>query len=306
MDMLKNALLGLVMGLSVAGADPSFRYDRPTIKTVVSHGDPSRKVDLVFLGDGYTPREASEFDRDVREACQSLWQYPFFKDYKDHFNVHSAFVPSETIPSRMVYAFGSVLSDPLSGVVSISKEKEVLQVAQQAPGCDVVIVFTTLSGRANCGSIITLPNRGFSALPHELGHKIGKLGDEYNSTSSQIDREQHALVGQDDLDYPNLTRNRFIDPSSRASLRKTAKWGHFIDLPGADPLVGAMEGGYYRGREVWRPSVGCIMGGKSGAFCPVCHEEMVKQVYAICGIPFDDTAHHRKHPLSQWKLTTFP
>lgn len=296
---MKNLWLPVLLCVPLALATPRFDYERPIIKTVVANGNPSQKVDLVFVSDGYLSRESSTFDRDVKDAANELFQYSFFREYRQHFNVHSAFVPS--FPNQ--FAFGSVMRDPASGMVTISKKSEVEAVARKAPGCDIVIALSTLNGRASGGHIICLPSRKFAPLAHELGHRLGKLGDEYDSMSSLVDREHHNLneVRDGDLPYPNLTLPKYFDNSNRASLKKTIKWKHFLDLPGSDDLVGAFQGGYYRAVDVYRPSYSCIMRSNQAPFCPVCHEAMVIETYKICGLPFEDAAYHRRHPLSQWK-----
>jgi hypothetical protein len=36
------------------------------------NGDPSRKLDLLILGDGYTVRERAKFERDARRLTATL------------------------------------------------------------------------------------------------------------------------------------------------------------------------------------------------------------------------------------------
>lgn len=135
---------------------------------------------------------------------------------------------------------------------------------------------------------------------HELGHSLGGLGDEYESGGFLEDRESSQLPSGD-FACANLSREGFLDPTNRDTLRKTAKWGHFLDLPDSYPLVSAYQGGFYRTVGVWRPSFRCVMrDADSVIFCPVCHEEMVKAILKRCGERFDDAAYHRKYPLKSW------
>lgn len=290
----------LLLLIGVAAAEPKFQYEKAQVKTLVNQGDPSKHIDLVFVGDGYTANRSSELERDARDAADSLWKYPLFKDYKQYFNVHLVSVPSVQEGQKTQYAFGSEMLNNGRGMVVVTKEDELKAVAAKAPDCDVIIVLTTMLGRAHAGDFIVLPGRSFEPLPHELGHKLGNLGDEYSSESSLADRRP-LNFGSGDIPYPNLTLPSKIDPTNQESIKKTAKWGHFLDLPGASPLVSAYQGGFYRTVGVWRPTFACIMGSDGAPFCPVCHEEMVKAIYAECGVPFDDKAYHRRHPLSQWR-----
>lgn len=292
---LAALFLSLTLGTT---AQNSFNYDNPQVKTLIQAGPSSQRIDLVFVGDGYTASQSKELERDARDACDSLFSYPLFKDYRQYFNAHLVIVPSIKEGNRTRYAFGSEREEA-RGMVMLKDKDKVFEVARKAPDCDVVICMTTVPGRAHAGDMVVLPTRDFSPLCHELGHIIGGLGDEYDSRAMLNDRRP-LPVGQD-LDYPNLTLPNYIDPANQASIRKTAKWGHFLDLPGAFPLVGAVQGGFYQSVGVWRPTYSCIMGADGAPFCPVCHEAMVKAIYAKCGMKFDDAAYHRRHPLSQWR-----
>lgn len=290
----------LLLLASLAYAEPNFNYDNAKVKTLLNQSDPAKHIDLVFVGDGYTANKLNELERDARDAADSLWKYPLFKDYKQYFNVHLVSLPSIQDGPNLRYAFGSEILNNGRGMVVIRNEEALKAVAHKAPECDVIICLTTMLGRAHAGEFITLPGRSFEPLPHELGHKLGGLGDEYESLSSLADRRP-LNFGSGDIPYPNLTLTARIDVTNKDTIRKTAKWGHFLDLPNAYPLVGATQGGFYQSVGVWRPTYSCIMGSDNAPFCPVCHEEMVKAIYARCGVPFDDKAYHRRHPLSQWK-----
>ena len=292
------------LALTIPGrSEPRFDYDRPTVKTVINNGSPRSHVDLVFVGDGYTELEQRQFDDDVKAASEYLWGFALFRDYKSYFNIHSVFVPSVREGSQFKYAFGSEMSKGQQGFVEITKRQEVARAANKAPAADVVVVITTLGGRAHASGMVVLPGRSFQPLAHELGHAIGKLGDEYQSTSSLADRgDLGALESRSrDLGSPNLTLTKFIDPKDRDTIRKTAKWGHFLDLPDSFPLVSAYQGGGHQSIGVWRPTYTCVMNTNQAPFCPVCHEAMVQSIYRIAGIGFDDASYHRRHPLTQWK-----
>jgi hypothetical protein len=130
---------------------------------------------------------------------------------------------------------------------------------------------------------------------------MADLGDEYDSDSKLADREDTTMPSGD-FRQANLTREGFIDPKSRETVKATAKWGHFLDLPDSYPLVSAYQGGFYRSVGVWRPSFRCVMRSSQGSsFCPVCHEEMVKAILALCQERFDHEAYHKRFPLKKWK-----
>jgi hypothetical protein len=293
---MRKLLIIWCLLVAAVWAEPNFNYDRAQVKTLLNQGSPSNHIDLVFVGDGYTANQLGDLEKDARDALDALWQYPVFKDYKQYFNAHLVSIASIQEGTRLWYAFGS--TNGSQGMVMVPKEAELQQVARKAPDCDVLIVLTTMLGRAHSSNLVVLPGRTFAPLPHELGHKIGKLGDEYDSLSSLGDRRSLDFGGGD-IPYPNLTLAANVKGQSKEDIRKL-KWGHWVDVPGAYPLVGAVQGGFYMAVGVFRPTYSCIMRGDNAPFCPVCHEEMVKAIFAKCGVTFNDAAYHRRHPISQW------
>lgn len=242
---MKLLWLGLLVLLanSLVAAEP-FDYDHPLVKTVESHGSPQSKVDLVFVSDGYTAFEKDQFQADVQAACRYLWGTEFYRDNQSNFNVHSCFVPAQPSVSGVHFPFGSAYRDESVGYMKLTREAEAQRVAHRAPGCDFVVVLSTLSGVSHGGGkVIVLGARDVGALPHELGHSLGLLGDEYNSTNRQADRERFPLPARGDLDYPNLTLTTCCDASTPERLAKTIKWGHFFALADAKDVLGNYLGG---------------------------------------------------------------
>ncbi len=303
---MRTWLLVFLLALPL-GAHPAFKYTGLRSQTIQNNGPSARKIDIVLVGDGYSGGDRAAFESDARAAMDELWQVPPFKDYRDRFNVHLVMVESYTSRRSLNpenpdnYAFGSTVNG--RDMVNVTRRAEALTAARNAPDVDVLVILTTLKGRSTGGgggplSGVVLTRDDYGVLAHELGHGIGKLGDEYDSESKLADRDAMDFPAGD-FDAPNLTRDGFFDPKN---LKGTIKWKHFLELPGCDPLVGAYQGGFYRSVGVWRPSYRCVMRSTSGAsFCPVCHEELVKRFMAMCGERFDDKAYHKKHPLKDWK-----
>src|SRR4030095_4906956 len=78
-----------------------------------------------------------------------------------------------------------------------------------------------------------------------------------------------------------------VDTSTPERLAETLKWAHYLEEPGAAKKYGKgyHEGGYYRRKGVYRPSVGCAMGSQAGAggFCFVCLAEMTRAIHRSSG-----------------------
>ncbi|HSL21739.1 MAG TPA: M64 family metallopeptidase [Vicinamibacterales bacterium] len=60
-----------------------------TVWTVFEHGDPSEKVDIVILADGYTAAERDKFHADVQRLVATLFEVEPFKSRRRDFNVRA-------------------------------------------------------------------------------------------------------------------------------------------------------------------------------------------------------------------------
>lgn len=300
-------LLCLVLLVLTPTMGESGELGKLRVKTLQNNGPSKSKFDIVFVGDGFLAKDQNKFDAGVEKCLSILWSVSPFRELKDRFNVHVVYVESKPAQGygpngrrAAEYPFGSTYADNDSGMVVLSKKEKVKEAVKAAPDVDATIVITTLSGRSHAGSLVLIADSP-DVLPHEMGHLIGKLGDEYSSRSKLVDRENYPLP-RGELPYPNIQIESSIDTKSRDSIKKTAKWGHFIDLPDADPIVSAYQGGYYREVGVWRPSYSCVMRSNQGAlFCPVCHEELYKAILKKCGESFNDKTYHQQFPLKNWK-----
>src|SRR5262245_56116776 len=70
------------MFVNTAAPEPS---PGPVI-TIEQHGDPSSKVDLLLLGDGYTAAERPKFEADARRLLNVLFSTSPFKERRNDFN----------------------------------------------------------------------------------------------------------------------------------------------------------------------------------------------------------------------------
>ena len=182
------------------------RHDE--VWSVFTHGEPQDKVDIVFLGDGYTPDEMKSFHAAVRHLADQLFSVDPFKSRREDFNVRAIDIPaSESGVSRP--RAGIFRRSPLSceyntfdlpRYVLTFNNRAWRDVAAQAPYDYVVIL---LNERAYGGGgiyndqAIVVADHAFSTyiLIHEFGHHLAGLGDEYYisnvayETGSQIKRE---------------------------------------------------------------------------------------------------------------------
>ncbi|MBS2033996.1 hypothetical protein JST97_03360 [bacterium] len=305
--LLQGVKLGVLLGLCGSLAwpgwctPPRFDYDRAVVKTVESNGSSEIRYDLVFVADGYTQSQYRAFLEDVNQALQLLWGIEFYRDYRRWFNVHTVFVPAVQEISGIQYPFGSTAAGDAIQTLHLTHLDELKKVTGRLPGCDTVVVMSTYPGTSTGGEPIILAGRDYGALGHELGHNLGKLGDEYSSRTRTADLDRRLPQGRD-FEQVNLTQAAYFDNSSPARMAQTIKWKHFFSLPDGERVVGAYQGGFYRELDVYRPCYSCVMRShRDSRFCPVCHEEMTRRLMKSCSQPFDDAAYHRKYPLRLWQ-----
>ena len=175
--------------------DPSPPPKVPVLE-IQRRGEPSHKVDLLLLGDGYTASECALFEAQARRLTEALFATAPFRQRQDDFNVWGLCPPSQD----------SGVSRPSSGIHRRSpvgatydafrSERYVLtfenrsfrDLASQVP-YDVVEILVnseTYGGGGIYGlySTVAASNDWAEYLfLHEFGHHFAGLADEYYTSS---------------------------------------------------------------------------------------------------------------------------
>jgi len=182
--------------------DPASRFvDRPPLQpsaavwTVLEHGDPARKVDLLVLGDGYAAGEMDKFHADVRRLVGVLFAAEPFASRREDFNVRAIDTPAALSGISRPRA-GMFRDTPLGARYnSFDSERYILtledrawrDVAAAAPYEAVLILVN--ERQYGGGGIFNLyataaADSAFApyVVVHEMGHHLAGLGDEYYSS----------------------------------------------------------------------------------------------------------------------------
>lgn len=249
--------------------------------TIVNNGPNANRVNVVFLGDGYT---ASQINTLYPAHINSMLNYMFnqgeqpFVRYKNFFNVHRVNVISnqsgaDVAPENIFrdtaldarYFFDGTTDRLL--YVSESKANAALNSALSHAGfaADMRIVTvndTRYGGGGGSWAVYAGGNSSANEVAlHELGHSFAGLADEYGGFTTVYNGAEPNEV--------NVTRNS-----------TGAKWSQWIgyNQPGIG-IIGAYEGGRYYDRGIYRPSQNSKMRSLNRPFDAVSREEIILDIF---------------------------
>lgn len=236
-----------------------------TATLVQGEGSPEERLDLVFLGDGYTAGELPGFAEDVERVVQYLGGVEPFGAYTRLFNIWRVDQASAESGASHREGGASDLRDTAYGCyygcggidrLICCDDGAVLSAVNAAvPGADGVMVLVNDPTYGGSGgfSYATAYNGGMTGTQvaaHELGHSLVGLWDEYSYG-----------VPYSGADGPNCA----VDPDA-------LPWEHWSDEAGAHPVCSYTN--YYRPTDQ-----GCMMNTLQDGYCPVCREEVVLAIY---------------------------
>ena len=245
-------------------------------------GDPSEKIDIAIIGEGYTADEKDLFMEDARKAAESIWSHEPFSSMKDRFNIVAVPTVSAdsgvSVPRKGEWKntalgshFDTFYSDRYLTTLNLFDLHDCLE---GIPYEHIIILTNTDTygggGIYNSYVLVAAHHRFTSpVVVHEFGHSFAGLADEYYY-DDQYENMYHPDVEPWE---PNITT---LNDGG-------AKWKALIGKEG----VGYYEGGGYMSKGVWRPSDDCRMKTNTyPKFCPVC-EKAVRDIidYQTVGSP---------------------
>ena len=275
------SLLGLLLVLcsSLASGQTNFY-------TLQTNGPASNRVNVVFLAEGYTSGQFSQFLTNATNAMNSLFGTAPFSEYRPYCNAYAIAVAStqsgsDHPPSLFVNTyFNSTYDAFLNYYVTIPTDstgqgKVTALLNTYMPSCDlaVLLVNDSTQGGSDGGGLTAIVPTSFvmsEFLLHESGHVFAGLGDEYTA----------AYPGFPDIEEPNTTRE-----TNRALI----KWKAWIstNTPVPTPptteytgVVGLFEGAHYHTTGWYRSRTSCRMENQGTSFfCEVCSEAIILSIY---------------------------
>jgi len=251
-------------------------------------GNPRKKLDLVFLPEGYQANEMDKFLDDCHAFAGFLFDTRPYGEFRDDIVIRAVLAPSpesgtdipgdsvfrETLLNSNFYTFNS------ARYLTTPDFKSVRNVASGAIYDHIVILVNHTryggGGIYNFYAISTVgdSNSGF-VLTHEFGHSFAGLGDEY------------SYEGSSSEDVYDITREPW-EPNITSLVNFESKWKDL--LPEGTPVptpetgdwagkLGVFEGAGYMDKGLYKPYQDCSMNAiKFDNFCPVCQRAIERMI----------------------------
>jgi hypothetical protein len=283
--LLAAACLALPAGESLAA-----------LTTLINNGPASNRVDMVFVGDGYTQAQldAGLYVQHVLTYANSMLNPasvlsdPFGR-YAKFFNVHAIDVASQQSGADQPFtgffvntaldATFSNVSDSRSLTISTTKANTLRNQALTGTGitADMQLAVVNESRYGGSGGTwATYAGRNSNSREialHELAHSFSRLADEYFYTTDHY-------TGAEPTE-PNVTKS--------SSGAKWAHWAGYEDPRGAELDIGVFEGGKLNATGLYRPSDTSKMRELNKPFNAVGREALILDIY------------NRVDPLDAWR-----
>ncbi|MFJ9469184.1 M64 family metallopeptidase [Streptomyces caniferus] len=277
------------------------------VTSIVQNGPVGAKLDVVFVGDGYTAAQQEDFHADVRAKWAKISAVEPYASYTGLFNVWAVdAVSNETgvsgDPTRDVVRDTALDSaffcEDTERLLCVDTGK-VESYASKAPAADLVVVlanstkyggagYNDISSQVGYDGIATASSdndRSDQIAVHETGHSLGKLADEYDyGQSGTYSGPEPAEANLTTLSADQMTAQR-------------QKWYRWMGQESPDGgAVGAFEGGGYYPYGLNRPTENSIMRSLGREFNLPGREAMIAGFYRYASVLSSPVATDRTVP----------
>ncbi|MEU8995477.1 M64 family metallopeptidase [Streptomyces caniferus] len=277
------------------------------VTSIVQNGPVGAKLDVVFVGDGYTAAQQEDFHADVRAKWAKISAVEPYASYTGLFNVWAVDAVSNESgvsgdPTRDVVRDTALDSaffcEDTERLLCVDTGK-VESYASKAPAADLVVVlanstkyggagYNDISSQVGYDGIATASSdndRSDQIAVHETGHSLGKLADEYDyGQSGTYSGPEPAEANLTTLSADQMTTQR-------------QKWYRWMGQESPDGgAVGAFEGGGYYPYGLNRPTENSIMRSLGREFNLPGREAMIAGFYRYASVLSSPVATDRTVP----------
>jgi hypothetical protein len=258
-------------------ASPGFSQTALLPESLRYSGPQADKLDIVFLGDGFTERELPKYRRRVDEYAKGLLAFDPYRRYLDAFNIWRVDVISKA--SGITNAGTGVNVDTALQVVfdggrmfTANSEperhmRELVEGFGLEPDVLVVIANDSHYGGGEGGGItyVSMHRRGTQILEHEVGHTFCTAPDDTHCLE-----DEYAEPGEEDSVLPDGAVAG-LGPNLIGPGCKPQTWCAVLGCSVPPGQLKCIEGGRLFGKGVFHSlRHKCKMEVIKGHFCPVC------------------------------------
>ncbi len=289
--------LAAAMGLAALGVDaapqdnagpPAGQVGSARVVPLQLTGDPKARFSMVVLGDGYTAAEIPKFRAQVDKHLNVLWSIEPFRSYRNYINVYAVEIVSaesgitcdpevrqqKDTPLKMT--FGGGCQNPNARGITLADNNVARSYASRAtPDFDQILVLANTDTYGGIGGSVATTSGGNSLgpliTPHEVGHSLGRLQDEY--TYSARGKPGGPYTGPEPA---SMHMTLLTEEEMRTQQRKWWRWLGEVSESGG--TIGRFEGGQSRTTGIWRPSKHSMMISVGYYFDQVSRERMTQRI----------------------------
>ena len=278
------ALIALAMSARHAG------YRQRERRAYPDHRRPSARFSLVVLGDGYLASERDKFRAHLDRHLNILWSIEPFRSYRNYFNVYAVEIASpqsgidcdpeirqrRTTALRLQFDGGCTNINARGVTVPPQAESVVQQYAERAtPAPSQILIIGNSNTYGGIGGrfATTTGGNALSPLitPHELGHSLGGLLDEY----TYVARGKPG-GGYEGGEPETVHLTTLGEGEMRARQQKWWPW--LGEVSEAGGRIARFEGGSGYTKGIWRPSRHSMMISLGYYFDQVSRERLTERI----------------------------
>ncbi|TDW94761.1 IgA peptidase M64 [Kribbella pratensis] len=299
---LVTAVLALLAGVLVTLPARAAAPDATVVPIQVT-GPAASRFNLVVMGDGYTAAELPKFREQLDKHLNILWSIEPFKSYRNYVNVYAVEIaspesgvdcdpgltdPKRDTPLQMGF-WGGCNPSSVQRLLTVS-QAAATQYADLVPGTTSanrqILAIGNSDTYGGAGGTYATASGGnaLSALitPHELGHSLGGLQDEYDYYARGERGAPYVGPEPSSIHHTLLTEKQMLDQHK--------KWWRWLgEKSESGGTIGRYEGGMYAGSGVWRPSAHSMMKALGYYFDQPSRERMTQRLSAKANLFQDST-----------------
>jgi hypothetical protein len=268
--------------------------------TVVDHGPPARRWNVVVLGDGFQESEFPKYATAAQRYVDRLFATPPFDELASVVNVHRVDVVSTdsgaddpvgcggTGATARTYFDATFCTSGIRRLLVVDALTALTAAGDAVPQWNMalVIVNSEVYGGSGGGVAVHSLAAGAEEIAlHEMGHTAFGLADEYEYWAGcgvDTDRDRHPGFEPSE---PNVTTNAdsatlkwrdLVGPSTPVPTTENADCTRCDPQPNPLPpgTVGVYEGARYYHCGAYRPEFDCRMRALGHPFCAVCQHRV--------------------------------